>query len=100
LFLETSDSSAFEISRQLGIEGKKVFPNPAFIIASGWLHTDGEQIVAGIEEGFGSEVTVFGGMAGDDLQLRAPLVFTRGKNSTTGLVAIIIDGDKIDKNRN
>src|SRR3990170_5878654 len=95
-FRETGDSSAFEISKQLGNEGKKIFSNPAFIIASGWLHTDGEQIVAGIEEGFGSEVTVFGGMAGDDLLLREPLVFTYGKSSITGLVAIIIDEDKID----
>jgi hypothetical protein len=96
LFFETADSSALEISKQLGIEGKKIFRNPAFIIASGWLHTDGELIVKGIEEGFGSEVTVFGGMAGDDLALKGPLVFTHEKKSTTGLVAVIIDEDKID----
>ena len=97
LFFETMDSSAFETSKQLGAEGKKVFSNPAFIIASGWLHTDGEQIVKGIEEGYGSnDVTVFGGMAGDDLALREPVVFSYGKHSVTGLVAIIIDEDKID----
>ena len=97
LFFETMDSSAFETSKQLGAEGKKVFSNPAFIIASGWLHTDGEQIVKGIEEGYGSnDVTVFGGMAGDDLALREPVVFTSGKHSVTGLIAIIIDEDKID----
>ena len=103
LFFETADSSAFETSKQLGTEGKNVFSNPAFIIASGWLHTDGEQIVKGIEEGFGSpaspagrDVTVFGGMAGDDLALREPVVFTYGKHSTTGVVALIIDEDKID----
>lgn len=96
LFVETSDSSAFETSKQLGAEGKNIFENPAFIIASGWLHTDGEQIVKGIEEGFGTEVALFGGMAGDDLALREPIVFTYGKQSTTGIVAIIIDEDKID----
>jgi hypothetical protein len=97
LFFETMDSSAFDAAKQLGAEAKKVFSNPAFIIASGWLHTDGEQIVKGIEEGYGSnDVTVFGGMAGDDLALREPLVFTSGKHSVTGLIAIIIDEDKID----
>jgi len=96
LFFETADSSAFEISKQLGSEGKKIFHNPAFIIASGWLHTDGEQIVKGIEEGFGREVTIFGGMAGDDLALKGPLVFTHSKKSITGLVGVIIDEDKID----
>jgi hypothetical protein len=97
LFFETGDSSVFEISKQLGAEGKNIFSKPAFIIASGWLHTDGEQIVKGIEQGYGSnDVTVFGGMAGDDLALREPVVFSYGKHSVTGLVAIIIDEDKID----
>ena len=75
LFFETGYSSVFEISKQLGAEGKNAFSRPAFIIASGWLHTDGEEIIKGIEEGFGEEVTIFGGMAGDDLQVgRALLV--------------------------
>lgn len=95
-FFETGDSSAFEMAKQLGAEGKTGYKNPAFIIASGWLHTDGEQIIMGIEEGFGGDVTIFGGMAGDDLQLTEPVVFTNGKHSTTGIVAIIIDEDKID----
>jgi hypothetical protein len=95
LFQETGDHTTRENANQLGVEGKKAFPNPAFIIASGWLHVDGEQIIEGIEEGFGGEVTVFGGMAGDDLLLQGPLVFTNGKSSVNGLLAIIIDEDKI-----
>jgi hypothetical protein len=95
-FFETGKNSVLEISRKLGEEGRKIFSNPAFIIASGWLQTDGEEIVKGIEQGFGSEVTVFGGMAGDDLMLTNPFVFTYGKKSSTGVIAIIIDEDKID----
>ncbi|TXI32331.1 MAG: hypothetical protein E6Q58_04105 [Niabella sp.] len=95
-FMNTGDSSAFEAAKQFGEEGKNIFTNPAFIISSGWLQTDGEQIVKGIEDGFGGEPTVFGGMAGDDLTLREPVVFTYRKSSTQGLVAIIIDQDKID----
>lgn len=96
LFFETADSSVFDASKQLGMEGKKVFSNPAFIIASGWLQTDGEEIIKGIEEGFGAEATIFGGMAGDDLMLTAPFVFTSGKQSSKGIVSLIIDEDKID----
>ncbi len=98
VYLETGDHSAYEISRQLGAKGKEHFTQPAFIIASGWLHTDGEQIIQGIEEGAGSAVTIFGGMAGDDLALLAPLVFTYGHSSTKGVVAIIINEDRIDVN--
>ncbi len=96
VFWETGDSSAYEAAKQFGREGKKAFANPAFIIASGWLHTDGEEIIKGIEDGFEGELPIFGGMAGDDLALLEPVVFTYSKSSTTGLVAIIIDQDKID----
>ena len=95
VFRETGEISAHEVSKQVGVEGKRIFANPAYIIASGWLHTDGEQIVAGIEEGTGANATIFGGMAGDDLALREPLVFTYGKSSTTGLVTLIVNEDKI-----
>lgn len=96
LFSETGNSSVYDLSRELGADGKKIYENPAFIIASGWLHTDGEKIIEGIRDGFGDDVTVFGAMAGDDLALREPLVFTYKKQSTTGLVALIIDAGKID----
>jgi hypothetical protein len=97
-FMETGDHTTLENAKQLGIEGKNSFAKPAFIIASGWLQIDGEKIIEGIIEGNGAEVKVFGGMAGDDLALQAPLVFTMGKSSVNGLLAIIIDEDKIDIN--
>jgi hypothetical protein len=96
LFLETGESTTLENATQLGAEAKKVFSKPAFIIATGWLQTDGEQIVQGIEEGFGAEVTIVGGMAGDNLALKGPIVFTNHQSSVNGIVAIIIDEDKID----
>ncbi len=96
IFQDTGSSTVYETAKQFGADGKKAFANPAFIIASGWLHTDGEEIIKGIEDGFGAEAPIFGGMAGDDLALREPIVFTYGKSSTTGLVAIIINRDKID----
>ena len=49
-------------------------------------------------EGFGSDVTVYGGRAGDDLLLEGPLVFTNDKNSDKGLLAFIIDGDRVEIN--
>ena len=53
LFLETGDKTTLENAIQLGVQGKRTFINPAFIIASGWLQVDGEQIIEGIETGFG-----------------------------------------------
>jgi hypothetical protein len=97
MFLEAGEHSEFEIAKQLGAEGKKTFANAAFIITSGWnKEMDGEEVIKGIEEGFGGGATIFGGMAGDDLTLTGPKAFTHGKNSITGLVGLIIDEDKID----
>lgn len=96
LFFETGENSDFEIAKQLGEEGKNIFANSAFVILSGWSNEmDGEEIIKGIEDGFGSGATIFGGMAGDDLTLTGPKVFTLGKNNIKGMVALIIDQDKV-----
>ncbi|MEO5500646.1 MAG: FIST N-terminal domain-containing protein [Ginsengibacter sp.] len=98
LFQDASNNTTLQNAIHLGEEGKSIFANPAFIIVSGWLQTDGEDIITGIEKGFGGEANVFGGMAGDDLELKAPLVFTNDKSSVSGVLSIIIDEDKIAVN--
>ena len=102
-FIETSREAAFEDASKLGITGKESFDKPAFIIATGGVALDGEEIVEGIQHGFstassseGKDVTIFGGKAGDDLALEETFVFTNGKSRNNALVALIIDEDKID----
>ncbi len=98
LLLETGEQTTLENAKQIGLAGKNTYSNAAFLIASGWLTQDGENIVEGITEGFGAGVTIFGGMAGDDLALDGPFVFTNGQSSSKGLLALIIDEDKIEIN--
>lgn len=98
LLLETGEQTTLENAKQIGRGGKNTYSNAAFLIASGWLTQDGENIVEGITEGFGAGVTIFGGMAGDDLALDGPFVFTNGQSSSKGLLALIIDEDKIEIN--
>ncbi|TYA57513.1 FIST signal transduction protein [Formosa maritima] len=98
VFLETGERSTFENAKQMGFEGKNTFKNPAFIVVSGWLSQDGENIINGITEGFGTDATIFGGMAGDDLKLEGPIVFSNNTKSDQGLLALIIDQDKIEVN--
>jgi len=95
-FLKTGKQSTLENAKEIGELGKRSFNNAGFIIVSGWLTQDGEKIIEGIEEGYGSGVSIFGGMAGDDLALEGPLVFTNALSSDQGLLALIIDEDKID----
>ena len=98
VFLETGQLSTLENAKRIGLEGKSTFKNPAFLILSGWLTEDGENIIEGITQGFGQDVTIFGGMAGDDLSLSGPMVFTKDKSSDKGILALIIHEDKIEIN--
>lgn len=102
-FLETSPQTALQNANKLGVTGKETFTNPAFIIATSGVTLAGEPIVEGIIAGFGKsssspdkEVTVFGGKAGDDLALESTFVFTNKKSNDCGIVALVIDQDKID----
>ncbi len=102
-FLETGQETAFDDARKLAATGKEVFINPAFIIANSGVSMDGEPFVEGIIQEFeksstpgGREVTIFGGKAGDDLELKSTFVFTNGNCKDSALVALIIDEDKID----
>jgi hypothetical protein len=95
-YLELGTLTEFEIAKQLGRYGKNTYTNASFIIVSGWSkEMDGEEIIRGIEEGFGSGASIFGGMAADDLKLTAPKVFTNGENSIKGLLGLIIDEDNV-----
>ncbi len=101
-FVETSPETALEDANRLGVTGKETFTNPAFIIATSGVTLAGEPIVDGILQGFGKSslsdkvVTLFGGKAGDDLALESSFVFSNKKSKDCGIVALIIDEDKID----
>ncbi|HRD57711.1 MAG TPA: FIST N-terminal domain-containing protein [Ferruginibacter sp.] len=98
-FVETSKQVAFDDAKKLGVTGKKIFTNPAFIICTGGIDLGGEQVVEGITQSGGTingEVTLFGAKAGDDLALEATYVFTNNKNSANALLALIVNEDKID----
>jgi hypothetical protein len=97
-YLETGVHTTRENAHQIGVIGKNTFSNSAFIVVSGWLSNDGENIIEGITTGYGADVTIFGGMAGDDLSLEGPVVFTNKASSDKGLLALIIDEEKVEIN--
>ena len=94
--LETGENQTIELAKSIGKLGLETFSNPAFIVASGGISTDGEMIVRGIEEAVGPKVTIFGGLAGDDFKMSGTYVFTNGKYSINGLVVIILDEDHVN----
>jgi len=95
LHVETGDSNTREIAKSIGKKGLETYSNPAFIVVSGGISTDGEMIVRGIEDAVGPKVTIFGGLAGDDFTMTGTYVFTNNHYNISGLVALVLDEDNI-----
>ena len=94
-FRETNNNTTKEIARSIGEAGITTFKRPAFIVASGGIKTDGEKIIEGIHESTGAYTTIFGGLAASSLTVMDTFVFTNSRISHDGLVAIILNEDKI-----
>jgi hypothetical protein len=95
IFIEDTGTRATrEVAKGIGEAGLKTFLKPAYIVCGSGVSADGEMIIRGIEDAAGTEVTIFGGMAGDDFTMTGTYVFSNGRSSDNGIVAIIIDEDK------
>jgi len=93
---ETGNSTTKQVAALIGEEGKSTFANPSFIVASGGIKTDGDMVVQGLLEGTGKPSSIFGCRAGSDLNMIKTFVFTNGKISEDGIIAIILDDEKIN----
>lgn len=92
-FEESSDT--LELAKQLGKFSKKAFTNPAVIVISSGLTIDAEDIINGFQS-VDKGIPLFGGLASDDLTMTGTYVFTHEKESSNGLIGLVIDGDKIN----
>jgi hypothetical protein len=72
----------------------QAFRNPGFIISSADFRMSGEDLISGLVDKAGQDVTVMGGVAGNPADFSG-IVFTNGITSTGGLLALIIDQDKV-----
>ena len=88
------ESSAYEAGHQAGITGKNLFANPGFIISPIDFKMSGDELIRGLTDAAGQGVTIMGGVAGnpDDF---SGILFTNTLSSKGGLLALIIDQDKI-----
>lgn len=89
-----NESSPYEYARQTGDIGIKTFKNPGFIISSVDNKISGEDLLKGLMDAAGNDVTVMGGVAGNPADLSG-IIFTNDTTSTGGMLALIIDQDKI-----
>lgn len=88
------ESSAYEAAYRAGMTGKNTFTNPGFIISSADISMSGDDLVSGLTDAAGRDVTVMGGVAGDPADFSG-IVFTNDRSSHIGFIALIIDQDKV-----
>jgi len=84
-----------EIAEQIGRSALMKFKKPAFLVVSGGLAVDGDEIIAGIESACGKGTTIFGGLAADFLRMQRTYVFNNDKLCDYGLLGLILDEEKI-----
>ena len=95
LFEEFQDRNFSEAAESVVKRSIEKFAKPAFLIAGSDFKTDVEEMISGFENVLGKDVNLFGGMAGDDYTFTEQFVFTNGKSSSHGLVALVLDENKI-----
>lgn len=100
LFEDIGQSSLEESSHHMVEQAFQAFSKPAFIllttlIRSDGVFLDGEGIVGFMEKKAGPEITMFGGMAGDDLSFKGTWVFTNNKTTDYGMAALVLNEEKM-----
>ncbi len=75
------------------------FKNPAFILSYG-VHVEtgleiGESVVRGIEDVVGKNVSIWGGVAGDDFEFKKTFVFSNRQSYNQAILMLVLDADKI-----
>lgn len=94
-FEEFSENNYRQTAQSIAKQALEKFAHPCFLIAGSNLHTDAEELLHGFKDLLGKKGNVYGGMAGDDFGFKENFVFTTGRISNKGIVAIAIDEDKI-----
>jgi hypothetical protein len=87
-------SSAYEAGYNAGISGKNAFANPGFIISPLDFRVSNDELIRGLTDAAGRDIMIAGGVSGDPADFSG-VVFANDASSKGGLLALIIDQDKV-----
>jgi hypothetical protein len=101
LFEDIGERSLEDATSHMVQDAFKKYETPAFILITTLLTSDGrlldgEGMVKFIEKLAGPDISMFGGMAGDDLSFSGTWVFTHEKVSDYGMAALVLNEAKIE----
>ena len=101
LLEEIGDRNLSEAIVHIADLAKQKFGKPGLILSGTILSgtgklLDGNTVVKIMEEVLGSGVSMFGGMAGDDITFTGTHVFTKNQSTDYGLLVLVLDEEKIN----
>jgi hypothetical protein len=89
---ENGEDNAAKKIAQIALEK---FSNPSIITYASMVGANGDRIVRGYKEILPRETPIFGGLAGDNFKNKKFTVFYNQNFETEGMVALILDGEKL-----
>lgn len=100
LFEEIGERTLNDAATSMAKAALQKFNTPGFILCSTLLSAsgkmiDGETLIRNIEKVIGTQVTLFGGMAGDDITFTGTYVFTGEGATDYGMAALVLNEEKI-----
>lgn len=98
ILIEQNNISIKSAAQKIRLQAHESFSNPSLFVLTGGLVNDGEEIVQGLKEGYIDEIKIFGGLAGDDLQMNKTYCFNQEIVVEDGIVGIVFDGNYIEIN--
>ncbi|QNJ97675.1 FIST signal transduction protein [Constantimarinum furrinae] len=86
---------------QLADQAQNMFSNPSLIVCATGLNEkgaffNGDEFVTRLEESLGPEKLFFGGLAGDDWNLKGTYIFTQDEETDNGISALVLNADNIE----
>ncbi|MBN3520998.1 FIST C-terminal domain-containing protein [Algoriphagus lutimaris] len=91
---EYEGSSAYEAGYNAGLSGKTAFANPGFIISPLDFRISYDGLIQGLTDAAGQDILIAGGGSGDPADFTG-ILFTNDVSSKGGLLALILDQDKV-----
>lgn len=92
---EYQNGNTHDVATQAAAFAKQSFSDPSLMIISSGLTIDAEHIITGVKS-FDVSIPLYGGLAGDDLTMKASYIFTNALESSNGLIALVLDNEKIN----
>lgn len=83
-------------AEEIGGFVKGCFENPGMLLMSGGLAIDAQRLVQGINAVISQPIPIYGGLAGDDLEMVRTFAFTHEEITENGATSLVFDTDRVE----